>query len=136
MPFTYAPQFRAMVVEQVRSGRKAAEVAASVEIPEATVYRWVRQDRIDRGELDGNPRWIADRGMHDDNRRGRVGVYRSGFLQRNDPGGQARRGCRERSGRLERRQRQHQLGGRPVISPRQGLVATWTFAIVSEATFP
>lgn len=53
MPHSYAPQFRAMVVEQVRSGRKAAEVAASLEIPESTAFRWVRQDRIDRGELSG-----------------------------------------------------------------------------------
>lgn len=53
MPHSYAPQFRAMVVEQVRSGRKAAEVAVSLEIPESTVFRWVRQDRIDRGELSG-----------------------------------------------------------------------------------
>jgi transposase-like protein len=53
MPHSYAPQFRAMVVDQVRSGMRVAEVAASVEVAEATVYRWVRQDRIDRGEPAG-----------------------------------------------------------------------------------
>jgi transposase-like protein len=53
VPHSYAAQFRAMVVEQVRSGRRVAEVAAAVEVAEATVYRWVRQDRIDRGELEG-----------------------------------------------------------------------------------
>jgi putative transposase len=53
MPHSYAPQFRAMVVDQVRSGVRVAEVAASVDVAEATVYRWVRQDRIDRGELAG-----------------------------------------------------------------------------------
>jgi transposase-like protein len=53
MPHSYAPQFRAMVVDQVRSGLRVAEVAASVDVAEATVYRWVRQDRIDRGELAG-----------------------------------------------------------------------------------
>ena len=53
MPYSYAPQFRAMVVEQVRSGRRVAEVAESLELAEGTVYRWVRQDRIDRGELAG-----------------------------------------------------------------------------------
>jgi transposase-like protein len=42
-----------MVVEQVRSGRRVAEVAASVGVPEATVYRWVKQERIDRGEVAG-----------------------------------------------------------------------------------
>ena len=53
MPHSYAPQFRAMVVDQVRAGTSVAEVAAAVEVGEATVYRWVRQDRIDRGELAG-----------------------------------------------------------------------------------
>lgn len=53
MPHSYAPQFRAMVIDQVRSGRRVAEVAASVGVPEGTAYRWVRQDRIDRGEIAG-----------------------------------------------------------------------------------
>lgn len=56
MPRSYATHFRAMVVEQVRSGRRVAEVAAALELPESTVFRWVRQDRIDRGELAGTPR--------------------------------------------------------------------------------
>ena len=51
MPRSYAPQFRAMVVDQVRNGKRVAEVAASVELCEATVFRWVRQDKIDRGEM-------------------------------------------------------------------------------------
>ncbi len=53
MPHSYAPQFRAMVVDQVRAGRPVAEVAAAVALGESTVYRWVRQERIDRGELVG-----------------------------------------------------------------------------------
>jgi transposase-like protein len=44
-----------MVVEQVRSGRKAEEVAAGIGVSAATVYRWVRQDKIDSGELSGTP---------------------------------------------------------------------------------
>ncbi len=55
MPRSYAAQFRAMVVEQVRSGRPVAEVAADLELPQSTVFRWVRQDRIDRGEVAGTP---------------------------------------------------------------------------------
>lgn len=53
MPHSYAPQFRAMVVDQVLAGRRVAEVAAAVDVGEATVYRWVRPERIDRGELVG-----------------------------------------------------------------------------------
>ena len=55
MPRSHAPQFRAMVVDQVRSGRRVAEVAAALGLPDGTVFRWVRQDRIDRGELAGTP---------------------------------------------------------------------------------
>ena len=53
MPRAYASQFRAMVVEQVRAGRRVADVAESVGVPPSTVFRWVRQDRINRGELAG-----------------------------------------------------------------------------------
>jgi transposase-like protein len=53
MPRSYAPQIRAMVIEQVRAGRRVAEVAAELELCQGTVFRWVRQDRIDRGELAG-----------------------------------------------------------------------------------
>jgi putative transposase len=55
MPYTYASQFRSMAIEQVRSGKRVAEVAAALEITQATVFRWVRQDRIDRGEIAGTP---------------------------------------------------------------------------------
>jgi transposase len=50
MPRSYAPQFRAMVVDQVRNGKRVAEVAGNVEHCGATVFRWVRQDKVDRGE--------------------------------------------------------------------------------------
>ena len=55
MPYTYASQFRSMAVEQVRSGKRVAEVAATLEITQATVFRRVRQDRIDRVEIAGTP---------------------------------------------------------------------------------
>jgi hypothetical protein len=43
-----------MVVEQVRSGRRAGEVAARLGIAPTTVFRRVDQDKIDRGELAGD----------------------------------------------------------------------------------
>ncbi len=55
MPRTYAPQFRTIFIEQVRAGRRVAEVAAELELCQGTVFRWFRQDRIDRGELTGTP---------------------------------------------------------------------------------
>jgi hypothetical protein len=39
-----------MVIEQVRDGRRA-EVASSGDLPAGTVFGWVRQDRIDRGQI-------------------------------------------------------------------------------------
>jgi transposase-like protein len=53
MPKSYAPEFRRRVVELVRSGRPAAEVAADVGVSEATIYRWKAQDEVDRGERSG-----------------------------------------------------------------------------------
>ena len=53
MPRSYASQFRRMVIKQVRSGRRVVDVARGVEVPEGTVFRWVRQDKIDRGEIPG-----------------------------------------------------------------------------------
>jgi hypothetical protein len=57
MPLSYAPQFRAMVVDQVCSGRRVAEVAGAVEVAEATVYRCIHRDRVDRGESAGSTSW-------------------------------------------------------------------------------
>ncbi|MSO45082.1 MAG: hypothetical protein EXQ74_07265 [Thermoleophilia bacterium] len=53
MPRSYGSQFRRMGIAQVRNGRRVVDVAASVKVPEATVSRWVRQDKIDRGEIPG-----------------------------------------------------------------------------------
>jgi len=36
-----------------RSGRPAAELSADYGLAEATIYRWVNQDRIDHGEKAG-----------------------------------------------------------------------------------
>ena len=55
MPHSYAPQFRAMVIEQVRTGRPVAQVAATLEVSEASTDRWRHQDRVDRGEEEGVP---------------------------------------------------------------------------------
>ena len=39
MPRSSASRFRAMMIEQVRSGRHVADVATGIEVPEATVFR-------------------------------------------------------------------------------------------------
>ncbi len=54
-PCSYAAQFRARLSIKFALAAVFAEVAAAFELPESTVFRWVRQDRIDRGELASTP---------------------------------------------------------------------------------
>ncbi|MGI8792726.1 MAG: IS3 family transposase [Acidimicrobiales bacterium] len=53
MPFSYSPEYRAMVLEQVRAGKLASELAEHLEVSEATIHRWRAQDDIDRGARPG-----------------------------------------------------------------------------------
>ena len=49
MPFGYSSEFREMVLDQIRAGRPGAELARDLEMHQSALYRWKRQDRIDRG---------------------------------------------------------------------------------------
>ena len=53
MPFACSPEFRSMVVEQMRDGRSVAGLARELEMHESTLHRWKRQDRVDRGLISG-----------------------------------------------------------------------------------
>jgi len=53
MPRRYPPEVRRQVLELARAGTRVAQLAEVFEVSEATVYNWLRQDRVDRGELDG-----------------------------------------------------------------------------------
>ena len=53
MPFAYSPEYREMVLAQVRAGRRVAELADELEVSESTIHRWKTQDEIDRGERVG-----------------------------------------------------------------------------------
>lgn len=53
MPRSYAPEFRRRAVALVGSDRSIAEVAAAVGVSQPTLYRWMAQDRIDRGRAEG-----------------------------------------------------------------------------------
>ena len=53
MPGIYPPEFRRQVVELVRSGTRVKQLAAMFEMLDATIYYWLKQDRIDRGEAEG-----------------------------------------------------------------------------------
>src|SRR3954464_11741342 len=53
MPRRYPPQTRRQVVELARSGTKVAQLVATFGMSEATIYNWLRQEQIDRGEISG-----------------------------------------------------------------------------------
>jgi transposase-like protein len=49
MPRPYPPEFRQRALDLVCSGRSVPEVAGLLGIAESCLYRWKRQDLIDRG---------------------------------------------------------------------------------------
>ena len=58
MPRPYPPKFRQRALDLVRSGRSVPEVAGLLGIAESCLYRWKRQDLIDRGLEPGTqPGW-------------------------------------------------------------------------------
>ena len=53
MPFSYSSEFRELVLDQLRAGRSVGGLARELEMCESTLYRWKRQDRVDRGLAPG-----------------------------------------------------------------------------------
>jgi transposase-like protein len=53
VPKPYPSEFRARAVALVRAGRPISRVAVELGISEGGLHNWVRQDRIDRGEIAG-----------------------------------------------------------------------------------
>lgn len=53
MPRPYPSEFRARAVAILRAGRPISRVAAELGVSEGGLRNWVRQDRIDRGEITG-----------------------------------------------------------------------------------
>ena len=60
MPRPYPAEFRARAVALVRAGRPISRVAVELGISEGGLHNWVRQDRIDRGELSCAKRRIRE----------------------------------------------------------------------------
>lgn len=55
MPRPYPDEFHARAVALVRCGRSVAVTAADLGVSEAGLHKWVKQDRVDRGEVSGTP---------------------------------------------------------------------------------
>ena len=49
MPRAY-PSGRARALALVKAGRSVAKTAIDLEVTQATIYSWIKPDRIDRGE--------------------------------------------------------------------------------------
>lgn len=53
MPRKYPDEFRARAVALVRSGQTVTKTAQDLGITDSCLYGWVKQDRIERGEIKG-----------------------------------------------------------------------------------
>lgn len=53
MPRPYPAEFRRRAIALVKSGRSVAKTALDLDVTQATIYSWIKQDRIDRGEIPG-----------------------------------------------------------------------------------
>ena len=53
MPNRYPALVRRQVVDLARSGTRVAQLAETFGMTQATIYNWLKQERIDRGEAPG-----------------------------------------------------------------------------------
>lgn len=53
MPRQYSLEVRRWVVEFARAGTKVKQLAETFQVSDASIYNWLKQDRIDRGEAEG-----------------------------------------------------------------------------------
>ena len=53
MPSRYPVEVRRQVVELARSGTKVSQLAETLGMTQASIYSWLKQERIDRGESPG-----------------------------------------------------------------------------------
>jgi transposase len=53
VPSRYPVETRRQVVELARAGTRVAQLAETFGMTQASIYSWLKQDRIDRGEQPG-----------------------------------------------------------------------------------
>ena len=53
MPRAYPTEFRQRAVALVRSGQSVPKTAVDLGITSTALYNWVKQDRVDRGQIAG-----------------------------------------------------------------------------------
>jgi transposase len=50
MPRSYPPEVRRQVIELARAGTRVPQLSVPFGKTETTIYNWLKQDRVDRGE--------------------------------------------------------------------------------------
>jgi transposase len=53
MPRRYPSEIRRQVVELARAGTRVKQLVMTFGMSEATIYNWLKQEQIDRGEIEG-----------------------------------------------------------------------------------
>jgi transposase len=53
MPSRYPAEVRRQVVDLARSGTRVAQLSETFGMTEATIYSWINQEKVDRGEVEG-----------------------------------------------------------------------------------
>lgn len=53
MPSKYPPEVRRQVLQLAGAGSKPKDLAEAFGMTQATIYNWLRQERIDNGDEDG-----------------------------------------------------------------------------------
>ena len=53
MPRAYPDEFRVRAVSLIRAGQTVKKTASDLDVSCAILHRWVKQEKIDRGELPG-----------------------------------------------------------------------------------
>jgi len=53
MPSSYPPEVRRQVIELARAGTRVKQLSVTFGMTDATIYNWLKQERIDRGEAEG-----------------------------------------------------------------------------------
>jgi transposase len=53
MPSRYPAEVRRQVVDLARSGTRVAQLSVTFGMTEATIYNWINQEKVDRGEVAG-----------------------------------------------------------------------------------
>ena len=83
MPRSYSPEVRRQVIELARAGTKVKRLATTFRRSDATIYGWLKRDRIDRGEAEGAAAFCQLGAAIGATASGHARPIRSGLTRRN-----------------------------------------------------